>query len=395
MRNFTMAVACLLVAAALSSVVPSAARAEDGVTDTTIKIGMFGPLTGSASMWGYPVQNGATMIYKQANDKGGINGRQIEIVQEDGACDAAKTVAAVKKLIYREKVFMINAGMCSGAVMAAKEEIVANKVPFMLFAASQDAITAPVNRYVFTVASTGPYDGKGMAAFTKSIPGAKRVALISHADEWAKSKSEPFTAALKQAKIEIVAEETIDRNIIDATPQVLAVKRQNPDVVALFTYPAESAAIVRDAYKYGLNVTFIGNNALIDLPAMGERAGSLDAVRNTYVMSAMSGAIGSPQLAPYEKLLKTYYPDEKVKADSFFGTASAITVVEALRRAGRDLTREKLVDALESIRDFDAGVAPCRINLSPTNHQGCETETAWKLVGDKVVTVGSEWREVK
>src|SRR3954470_18219112 len=107
----------------------SARAAEVGVTDDTIKIGMFGPLTGSWSFFGQPVQAGAIMVYKEINEKGGIHGRKIEVVQVDGACDAAKTLAAAKRLIHRDKVFMINAGICSPAAMAAKDEIVGNKVP--------------------------------------------------------------------------------------------------------------------------------------------------------------------------------------------------------------------------------------------------------------------------
>ena len=166
-----------LLASAVAVALPASLRAQDGVTPTSIKIGMYGPLTGPASLWGYPTQAGAMMIYKEVNDKGGIHGRKIEVVQEDGACDAAKTIAAVKKLIHREKVFMINSGICSGPTLAAKEEIVSNKVPLMLFAASLDAITAPANPYVYTVAPTGSFDGKSMAEFAKSIPNTKKVAL--------------------------------------------------------------------------------------------------------------------------------------------------------------------------------------------------------------------------
>lgn len=387
----------MALAAGLAALVALAggARAEDGVTDTTIRIGMYGPLTGAASIWGYPTQDGAIMVYKEANDKGGVNGRKFEIVQEDGACDAAKTVAAVKKLISRDKVFLINSGMCSGPTMAVKDDVAEQTVPLMVFAASLDQITAPVNRYIFTVAPTGGYDGKSMAAFLQTVPNIKRIAMIGHSDDWAKAKRDAFLAAIKGSGIEIVANETIDRKATDATPQILAVKKQNPDAVALFTYPAESAAVLRDAKKYGLDTVMIGNNSLIDLPALAERAGGADAVQKTYVMASLVGPIGSPQMQPYETLLKKYFPDQKVTADAFYGTASAITVVNAIEKAGRDLTRDKLVDALQSLHGFDPGIAPCKITLSAADHQGCQEEIAWKLVGDKVVTVGVKWHEVK
>jgi branched-chain amino acid transport system substrate-binding protein len=366
-----------------------------GITDKTIKIGMYGPLTGSQSSWGYPVMNGAAMVYKEINEKGGIHGRKIEIVQEDGACDAAKTVAAVKKLIHREKVFLINSGICSGPTIAARPELINNKVPLMLFAASLDAITTPVSRYVFTVAPTGRHDGLSIGEFVRSIPGVKRVAIVGHADEWAKSKSEAFKAVAKQANLEIVADETLEKNVTDSAAQVLAIKRANADAVVLLTYPGPTAAFLRDAHKYSLKAKFVGNNSLIDLGALAERVGNLDALQTTFITATIVGAIGSQELAPYEKMLKKHFPKDTIKADSFYGTASAITVVEALKRAGKDLTREKFIDALEKMQGFNAGIAPCSISFSSENHQGCQTQTVWTLRGSNVVNVGPRWSDPK
>ena len=77
--------------------------AEVGVTDDTIRIGMFGPLQGKVSLYGYPINNGPIAIYKEVNETGGIHGRKIEIVHEDGDCNPQKTAAAVKKLIHSKK----------------------------------------------------------------------------------------------------------------------------------------------------------------------------------------------------------------------------------------------------------------------------------------------------
>jgi branched-chain amino acid transport system substrate-binding protein len=390
-RSFAAAVAMAVTA----GYGVQATAAEVGVTDTTIKIGMFGPLTGSWSFFGHPVQMGALMVYKEINEKGGIHGRKIEVVQVDGACDPAKTLAAAKRLIHRDKVFMLNAGICSPATMAAKEEIVSNKVPQVLFAASLDAITAPVSRYVFTAAPTGSYDGKSMADFIKSIPGVKKVAIVRHSDEWAKAKYEPFMKAMQDAKIEVVANETIEKNVTDATPQILAMKRANPDAIALITVPAESSALVRDAHRHGLNVPMVGNNSLIDLAALAERAGGAAAAQKTYVMASLIGPLGSAELAPWEALLKKHFPDQKPTADVFYGTVSAVAIVEALKRAGKDLTRDKFIDALESLKDFETGIAPCKVTFSAANHQGCQSQTAWKLVGGKITVVGDKWRDVK
>lgn len=380
-----------------ASVMVLAAQAQaqvPGVTDKTIKIGMFGPLTGSLSIWGYPVLDGTAMIYKEVNDKGGIHGRKIELVQEDDGCDPAKAVAAAKKMIYRDRVFLLNGGVCSGAVMAMRDEIIATKTPLMVLVASLHQISSPLSPYIFTVSPTGVHDGKTMGEFAASIPNAKTVAFIGHPDEWAKTKVEAFKAATA-GKLRVVAEETVERRITDATAQILSIKRHNPDIVALMTYPGETATVLRDAQKYGLKAQFVGNNALIDLPSLVERAGSVEAVQNVFVMASITGPVGSRELAPFEAMLKRQYPNDKPKAESFWGTASAMVVVEALRRVGRDLTREKFLAALEQIRGMETGVAPCKIDLTPTNHQGCQAQTAWKLSRDgRPTAVGLKWRQI-
>jgi branched-chain amino acid transport system substrate-binding protein len=383
------------IAAALITVAAVAAYAQTpGVVGKTIKIGMSGPLTGSLSIWGYPMLHGATMVYKEVNAKGGIHGRTIDFVEEDDSCDPAKALAAAKKLIHRDRVFMVHAGSCSGAIMAQREEVVATKTPLMVLVASLHQISSPLSPYIFTVSPTGLHDGKTMGEFAVSMPNAKTVAIIAHSDEWAKSKVDPFKAAVS-GKLKVVAEEIVDRRATDTTAQILNIKRSNPDIVALMTYPGETATVLRDAQKYGLETQFVGNNALIDLPGLVERTGSAEAVQNVYVMASIIGPVGSKELAPFEAMLKKHYPDDKAKAESFWGTASALVVVEALRRAGPDLTREKFIAALESIRGFETGVAPCKIDLSPTNHQGCQVQTAWKLdKSGRVTAVGLKWRQV-
>jgi branched-chain amino acid transport system substrate-binding protein len=106
-----MKLAFLILATVLAAA-PALAD-ETGVTDSTIRIGMFGPLTGSASLYGNIIL-GSQALYKDVNDHGGINGRKIELFVEDDSCNSLQGIAAVKKLISENKVFLINGGVCSG-----------------------------------------------------------------------------------------------------------------------------------------------------------------------------------------------------------------------------------------------------------------------------------------
>jgi branched-chain amino acid transport system substrate-binding protein len=96
------------------------AQQEPGVTDKTIKIGVFAPLSGNSMAYGFDVLNAAKMYYEKVNKEGGVHGRKIELVIEDDRCSANDLLAAVKKLTEQDKVFALNGGSCSGAVVGAR-----------------------------------------------------------------------------------------------------------------------------------------------------------------------------------------------------------------------------------------------------------------------------------
>jgi len=368
--------------------------AAPGVTDTTIKLGMFGPLTGAVSIYGYPINNGAIAIYKEVNEQGGINGRKIEIEHEDGACDPAKTRAAVKKLIHSEEVFAVHGGSCSAAVVAARDEFIENKVPLMVMAATLDSISSPPNRYIFTTTLPGSGDGRVMINFTKSIPSVKKVAIIKHANEWADAKAKEIYAQYKALGLDLAADVTLEAKANDATSQVLKIKEANPDATFFVLYPGESAVFLRDAQKYGLSGPFVGTTSVMDLVDLEKRAGSAAALKDVYVGAFLVGPIDSSEMKKYADIYKKHFPNDKVQSLSFYGMSGALTVVDALRRAGRDLTREKFVDALEATKDGDAGPGYCKVNFSKDRRQGCLDGTMWTLRDGKIVNVGPTYKKM-
>jgi len=369
------------------------ALAETGVTKDSIKIGMFGPLTGAVTLYGYPILNGPAAVYARVNEEGGIHGRKIQVVYEDDGCDPAKTRAAVKKLIYNQEVFMINGGTCSASVFAARDEFNDNKVPMMAVATTLDKITDPMTRYVFTTTQPASRDGDVMAAFALSKPGVARVAIVRHTDDWADAHMLGIHKRLREANVQVVADVPLERNSSDATTQVLKVKQQNPDVVFFVTYPNESAVFLRDAKKYALAGPFVGASSNMDLMAVAERAGGLDAVANAYVSSYLAYPVDSPEAQAEVANYRKHFPKDKVQTLTFYGTSSAYAVVEALRRAGPNLTREKFVEALEELKGAPAGPAFCKVSFSKTSRQGCLDGTVWAVRDGKVVAIGPKWKQ--
>ena len=128
--------------AGIAAISPAKAD-EPGLTDKTIKIGMFAPLSGPNAAYGFDVANAAKMYYDKINKEGGINGRKIEYVLEDDRCNANDLVAAVKKLVEQDQVFLLNGGSCSAATVAAKDYVVRNKTPMVMLNASGDGALYP------------------------------------------------------------------------------------------------------------------------------------------------------------------------------------------------------------------------------------------------------------
>jgi branched-chain amino acid transport system substrate-binding protein len=376
----------LLAAAACALALPAAA--QDGVTATTIKIGVMAPLTGNASSYS-KAQIGLDAYYKWVNDQGGIHGRKIETVLEDYACDSTKGVAAVKKLIHQDKVFMLHGNSCSAVAMAIKPIVVEAGIPWVIAHAANPAISTPPVKNIFHGVPVGKTMGVAMGQFVASKPGLSRVAIISHTDDWAKSYCAPATEYLASKQIKPALEVAFERGQADSTAQTLRIKQANPDFVIACLYEAETAIFLKDMKKYAVNVPVMGT-AGTDLENTLKRVGDVDTVANYYVPHMYADNLDGPRLKKFVDILKKYYPNETVTAFSLISMGGGAAVVEALKRAGRDLTREKLIAELDRTKGFETGVLAGAITWSPGDRDGVKEVAVAGFVKGKP-TVLKSW----
>lgn len=380
MKRFLALLACALLAAG--------AAAQDGITDTTIKIGIMGPFTGNASSYS-KAQIGLDAYYKWVNDQGGVHGRRIETVLEDYACDSTKGVAAVKKLIHQDRVFMLHGNSCSAVAMAIKPIVVEAGIPWVVAHAANGAISSPPTKNIFHGVPVGKTMGIAMGQFVASKPGLSRVAVISHTDDWAKSYCGPATEFLASKNIKPAIEVAFERGQTDSTAQTLRIKQANPDFIIACLYEAETAIFLKDAKKFALNAPVMGT-AGTDLENTLKRVGDLDTVANYYVPHMYADNLDGPRLKKFVDILKKYYPNESVTAFSLISMGGAAAVVDALKRAGRDLTREKLIAELDKTRNFDTGVLAGQITWTPADRDGVKEVAVAGFVKSKP-TVLKAW----
>ncbi len=364
----------------------SVQAADPGLTKGSIKIGVFGPLTGPAAAFG-KAQLGIRAVYEDLNEHGGINGRKIDVVLEDTACDPAKGIAASKKLIAQDQVFLLHGGSCSNVVMALKPDVIASGVPFVVATAANGSITDPVAANVFQTVATTATMGRTMVDFAMTKPGAKRIAVISHSDEWGKSGHDPALVELKtKFNLTPVADVTFERGSINATPQVLQIKNARPDFVLAFLYPAEFAIFVREAFKYGLNVPTMGNQA-ISIQDTAQQVSNPAIMKNVYVFYPLAAQIGDAKIAKWVDIFTKHNPGVRLESNGLLGMGGAEAVIEALRKAGPDLTRAKFLAALNSLHKFNTGILAAPLEFSPTHHAGMNGGATITYVGDKLVLI--------
>ena len=344
------------VIGAVLSLAVSGARAEDGVTNDTILIGGYGPITGPAAFIGLGGRDGAAMAIEEINAAGGVNGRKLKMIFEDDAFSPAKALTAVKKLVEEDKVFMIDSLSGSNPTVGTLDYARENKIPTYVSIASAPQVTHPFSRYLFRGASTeSARFGEIYAEFLTQFLQVKRIGILSGVDENAKNEADNTERMLdKWYGVKIEGREEFKVGDKDFTPQILKMKQINPDIVVAIGQTPEVSIIIRQMRELGMRTPIYGGAAAVDqsiiinagLAAEGYMGGWLTPV---YLDSSHH------DMQKYMQLYNKTYPNAAKGRPNLYdimGYTEMYVIAEAMRRAGPDLTREKFVDALETIADY-------------------------------------------
>ena len=349
----------ILLASAVALGITATARAADpGITDTEITIGLFAPMSGQLAAFGLDALQAAKMWYEETNKKGGIHGRKIKVIVEDDKCVPNEAVAVVKKFVTVDKTFIVHGGSCTPAAVAAQEFVTREKVPHVMLNASGDGAVIPPTRYVFgAFAGTQRTVGASLAEFAVKELKGKRVAIIAHDDDFGIANSTTFKAVATALGAQVVAAELISPRITDVTAPLLTIRAANPDVIISTAYPAPAVLI---GQKYGefsmMKTPLVQAIQGIPVPAVyAKNVGNDAALANFYYGSPLNDLTEGPKQQKWLALYKQYYPDRQPSGFMTYGLPSAMAVTRALENAGRDLTREKFIDALETV-NFDSEV---------------------------------------
>src|SRR5690348_4920889 len=336
-----------------------------GVTARTILLGQSAAFSGPAAQLGIQMNIGTKAYFDHINAQGGVFGRKIVLKTRDDRYEGNLCVENTKKFIEEDKVFALISYVGTPTTAAAMPIFTEAKVPLVGPFTGAEAFRNPVNRYIFNIRASY-YDETEKIVEQLVSTGNKKIAVFYQDDAYGQAGLKGVQIAMDKRNLKIVALGKVERNTIKVEDAVKTINAAEPDGVIMISAYTSIAEFVRQMKNAGSttqfhNVSFVGSQALAD------------ALKDQGYGVAISQVVPAPW-SPSVPIVKEY---EQVLtnagiADFNFSSLEGYIVgkvmVEGLKRAGRDLTREKLVAALDSMNNVDLG--DFVVSFSPTNHSG-------------------------
>ena len=338
------------------------ASAEEGVTDTAIHIGQWGPQTGPAAPWG-AVARGTGVYFQMINDEGGIHGRKIEYHMFDDGYNPAKTKAGVKELQEGTGMFGWASGVGTAPGLSVKDYLMERKIPWVGPAAGSLHWISPPQEYLFAVYPLYYSEAKILTKYAVKTLKKQRVAIAYQNDDYGKNGVSGVEAELAKQGLKLVAQVPVELADTDMKAHVMELRKADADVVLLWVGPVHAVRIIGTATAMKFAPQWMSTSTCSDFPLMYQISKGLW----NGVITANFGELPdaqTPLMLKYKQAFDKYAAKgERWGVFFYAGFGFVEPMVEGLKRAGRDLTRERFVKAMEGIQNFKGVFG--RVDYSP------------------------------
>jgi len=340
-----------------------------GQDPNALVLGQSLPLSGPSAQLGLDYRRGALAWFKSVNREGGIHGRRIELVSLDDKYEPSQTLINTRQLLKRNDLLALFGYVGTPTTKVALPLIEAAEVPLVAPMTGASLLRRPELRMVFNMRTS--YRREIAAMVDEMVRDAHhRIAIVYQDDAFGQDGLDGAMAALTSHGLKPVAVTTVQRNsaqVGDALDDLMAV---NPNGVVLVSAYVSSAALATALRERGssaqiMNVSFVGTQALQRAMPVGEANGIGVAQVVPFPWNRWI-----PVVADYQRCLRLSDEASGFGFTSFEGYLAARMITEALTRAGKNPTRQSLVQALESINDLDLG--GFRIQMGRDDHNASD-----------------------
>ncbi|MCK1294536.1 MULTISPECIES: ABC transporter substrate-binding protein [unclassified Bradyrhizobium] len=362
-----------------------------GVTDTEIVIGTHMDLSGPIKSWGVPASSGMKLAVEQINAAGGINGRKIKLILEDDSYDPKKAVLQTQKLIELDKAFSIVSAMGSATTLAPMP-LVQGAGLTHLFPITAAEFTfkmdpaKPEDRLKFNMFSPY-YDTMRLGIkYVMEKNGIKKPCIVYQDDEMGKNFTDAYSDQLKDLKVPEATRVSFKRGATDFNSQVARMKADGCDLVALGSVVRESVGIVTAAKKLGWTPLYVVSSPsyVPDLHDLGK-----DATEGIFGVGQTEIFYPDTATAKVKEFIEAYRKmfgiDPNLQSTSGYDGAMAFAFYAGL--AGKNLTTDSLIAAMESGKVFEDIFGGAPVSFSKDNHLGVSAATIGQIKNGRWVTI--------
>jgi len=328
--------------------VDKSGTATVGPAGDTIKVGVYGDLTGQTSSFGQSTKNGIELAVEEINAAGGVNGKKIQLIIEDdqGRPEQAKTV--VSKLINQDKVQAVLGEVASTNSLAAAPVAQEAKIPMITPSSTNPKVTE-VGDYISRVCFIDPFQGSVMAKFAANTLKAKTAAILGDVNsDYSKGLTQFFEEEFTKLGGRVLAKEAYTQTDPDFKGQLTKIRNLKPDVIYVPGYYGQVGIISKQARELDMNMPLLGGDGW-DSPELWKLGG--ESLENNYISNHYSAQNPAPEIQSFVKAYKAKF---NVEPDSLAALAydAAKVLADAIKRAGGAADSAKLKDAINSTKNF-------------------------------------------
>jgi ABC-type branched-subunit amino acid transport system substrate-binding protein len=340
-----------------------------GVTDDSITLGTTQPLTGPAAPGYSKISAAMSAYFDYVNDQGGVNGRSIKLLVEDDGYNPTNTATKTRELVLQKKVFAMVGALGTPTHTAVLDFLKQNKVPDLFVSSGSRSWNQP-DKYPTTFGWQPDYtvEGKVLGDYIKKNFAGKKVCSFGQGDDFGTDG----VKGVEQTLGAVASKQTYTPTNTNVAPQIGALKQAGCQVVTAFTVPGFTALALGTAAKLKFAPQWVISN-------VGSDVGTLTTLLKDATGPLLEGAISDAYLPlpqdtsnSWIQLFRKVNQEKNDNADFdgnvLYGMAMAYTTVQALKAAGKDLTRGSLVAAVEKGGFTGPGLVPFR--FSADDHSG-------------------------
>lgn len=358
---------------------------DPGLTETTIRVGTLLPATGALAELGQAMRDVLSAYFEEVNAQGGIYNRRIELRVALTGTDAAATSANLKRLLADEQIFSLVGGFIAGADSEIDALTRQEEVPLVGPSTLLPQTAFPLNRYTFYLLPGVREQSRALVNFAASQAEWKkaRAAVVFPDTGLSTEAAESIEEQAKKNGWATTTSHKYARDKFDAAQVVARLKQDNVNAVFFLGTGGAIKSLLAEATR--LNWT-------PGIFALGSMAGTelMEAVAPAFknriflAFPSVPSDIGQAGAAEYRALLEKYKFAQRHPAAQLSALAAAKIFVEGLKLSGREVSREKLVTALEGVYEFDTGLMP-RITFGPNRRVG--------VLGAHMITIDPEKKQ--